>query len=45
MELTAVRGLYLEELEDVNLLTDTEDYVLGFLVGADVALIIIGIAC
>jgi hypothetical protein len=45
MELTAVRGLYLEELEDVNLLSDTRDYVAGFIIGVEVGLLIVGIAC
>jgi hypothetical protein len=43
MELTAVRGLYLEEMEDMDLLMD--DYVAGFIIGVEVGLLIVGIAC
>ncbi len=43
MELTTVKSLYLEEMEDVDLLN--EDYVLGFLIGVEVGLLIVGIAC
>ena len=43
MELTAVKGLYLEEMEDVDLLND--DYVAGFIAGVGVGLLIVGIAC